>query len=122
MSDQVSIQQTKMPKFNQPCNGCGVLSKNGPLCEICSAERKRKREQSRQRTPERYAKKAKLYNYAYRQAARRVKEEATHCHICGRIFVQGDRVEADHLIPGLIDGPLAAAHRACNQRRGNKPL
>jgi rRNA maturation endonuclease Nob1 len=111
-----------MPRFNQPCNGCGVLNLNGPLCETCSAERKRKREQSRLRSPERTARKSRLYNYAYRQAAKRIRETATHCHICGVIFVEGDRVEADHIIPGMIDGPLAAAHRQCNQRRGNKPL
>lgn len=67
-------------------------------------------------------KKSQLYNYAYRKQAKLIRETATHCHICKEPFKDGDRIEADHLIPGSNEGGLAAAHRLCNQQRGAKPL
>ena len=114
-----------MPRFPQPCSVCGALSRAGSMCELHAAETKRKKELKRSR--ERAAannrpNKSQLYNYAYRQEAKRIKAEATHCHICGKPFVLGDRVEADHLLAGVIGSPLAAAHRLCNQQRGNKPI
>lgn len=66
--------------------------------------------------------KAKLYNSKYRKQAKLIRETATHCHLCGQAFVEGDRVEADHLIPNDVESPVAPAHRLCNQRRGAKPL
>jgi len=73
-------------------------------------------------SPERKAKKRELYNSTYRKRAKQMKSQATHCHICNKAFEFGDRVEADHLIPGQADSPLAPAHRKCNQQRGNTPL
>jgi hypothetical protein len=73
-------------------------------------------------SPERKAKKQALYGGDYRRRAQAVKNSATHCHICNKAFEWGDTIEADHLIAGNPDGPLAPAHRICNQRRGNTPL
>lgn len=110
-----------MPKFNQPCTVCGLLTKGSSLCETHALQKSRQRgraRDSRQNTE----RKGQLYNYAYRKEAKRIKAEATHCHLCGVAFVEGDKVEADHLVAGLIGGSLGAAHRLCNQRRGNRPL
>lgn len=120
-SAKTFIQTIKMPKFKKPCLVCGGLS-FGSYCPTHEEERRRKKERERPINPQRMARKAELYNYAYRQEAKRVKAEATHCHICGQPFQAGDRVEADHLIAGSNEGGLAAAHRLCNQRRGAKPL
>ena len=91
------------------------------LCKVHRAEKNRQRERARGQRVDR-EKKSRLYNYAYRKAAAQIRATATHCHICGEAFTDTDTIEADHIIPGLIDGPLAAAHRLCNQRRGAKPL
>ena len=103
-------EQTKMPKFMQPCTVCGALSRLGPLCQTHQQEAKARRNTAKASRTD-TARKSQLYNYAYRQEAKRVKAEATFCHICGKAFVEGDKVEADHLIAGLIGGPLGAAHR-----------
>ena len=112
-----------MSKFPQPCGVCGTLTAGASRCPQHERDYQRKRNaRSGMGDEARRAKKAQLYNYAYRQEAKRVRDTATHCHICKQPFVEGDRVEADHIIPGLIGGPLAAAHRRCNQSRGDKPL
>ena len=114
-----------MSKFPQPCSVCGTLTAGASRCP--AHEREYQANRNRTRGPRagdeaRRARKSQLYNYAYRQEAKRIKENATHCHICRKPFVEGDRVEADHLIAGMIGSPLAPAHRECNQRRGDKPL
>ena len=109
-----------MPKFQKPCLRCGGLS-YGSYCETHQREINQAKEKARDGS-RRKENKSRLYNYAYRKEAQRVKAEATHCHLCGKPFLEGDKVEADHLIPGLIDGPLGAAHARCNQSRGNRPL
>ena len=73
-------------------------------------------------SPERKAKKQAKYGGDYRRRAKQIKSQATHCHICNKAFGYGDRVEADHLIPGEPGSPLAPAHRECNRKRGNTPL
>jgi len=99
--------------FNKPCLKCGQLTR-ASYCDGCRPVKVD--------SPERKAKKQALYGGDYRRRARAVKSSATHCHLCNKPFEYGDRVEADHLIPGDPDSPLAPAHRICNQRRGDKPL
>ena len=121
----VSTRQTKaMPSFPQPCTQCGQLTINDSLCEKHRREKNQAKEKARgaRVTPERKAQKSQLYNYAYRKAAAQIRATATHCHICLQPFVEGDRIEADHLLAGSNEGGLAAAHRLCNQRRGARPL
>jgi hypothetical protein len=110
-----------MSRFPQPCGVCGKLTKGQSLCDFHEREA-RARRATRHRNQERDAKKSQLYNYAYRQEAKRIRETATHCHICRQAFVEGDKIEADHLIAGVADSPLAPAHRKCNQSRGDKPI
>ena len=111
-----------MPRFPTPCLDCGRLSKSGARCELCARGYRAEKDKKKENNSERQAKKKLLYNHSYRERAKLVKATATHCHICRQPFHQGDRIEADHLIPGSADSPLAAAHRLCNQRRGDKPL
>ena len=114
-----------MSRFPQPCAECGRLTGGGSRCEVHEREYKARRNHSQGGgvgDPARQAKKSQLYNYAYRQEAKRIRETATHCHICRQAFVEGDKIEADHLIAGLVGSPLAAAHRRCNQSRGDKAL
>jgi hypothetical protein len=106
--------------FLRPCLECGTLAR-GSRCQTHQAILDRKNNE-RKNTYERRRRKAALYDSNYRKQARAVKANATHCHICGKAFVYGDRVEADHLDAGNPNSQLAAAHRLCNQRRGNKPL
>ena len=100
--------------FTIPCLTCGQLTRAGSYC----TEHKPKKQDS----PERKAKKQALYGGDYRRRARAVKSSATHCHLCNKPFEYGDSIEADHLIPGDPNSPLAPAHRLCNQKRGNKPI
>lgn len=113
-----------MTKFPQPCLVCGGLTTGKSRCDVHEKEylNNRNRRTGADASEDRRARKSQLYNYAYRQEAKRIRETATHCHICKRAFVEGDKIEADHLIAGLIGGPLAAAHRRCNQSRGKTDI
>lgn len=111
-----------MSRFPQPCSVCGVLTKGTARCETHEREYRQRRNNHNASRPERRLAKSKLYNSDYRKAAKIVRENATHCHLCKQPFVEGDRVEADHVIPNAVDSPLAPAHRHCNQSRGAKPL
>jgi hypothetical protein len=62
------------------------------------------------------------YSGDYKRRAKKVREQAVNCHICGDPARLNDPWEADHIIPGDNTSPLLPAHRSCNQRRGNKPL
>jgi hypothetical protein len=100
--------------FKKPCLKCNQITTGGSYCDGC---RPRKVD-----SPERKAKKQAMYGGDYRRRANAMKSSATHCHLCNKPFQYGDRVEADHLIPGNPNSPLAPAHRVCNQRRGDTPL
>lgn len=109
-----------MGRFLKPCLDCGELSK-GSRCPTHQARIDAIRERERD-TPERREKKRLLYNSDYKKRAKIVRETATNCHLCGGGIRLEDPFEADHLVPGNPASPLAAAHRSCNQQRGNKPL
>lgn len=112
--------QVAMPSFYRPCLECGRLGR-GTRCDQHEMEYKQRREAQRD-TYARREKKKDLYNWAYQQQRKILRETATHCHICSKPFTDKSQIEADHLIPSDNNSPLAPAHRACNQRRGNKPL
>lgn len=104
--------------FPSPCVDCGQLTRNGTRCEQHDAQRKAARDATRVR-PNRRA----LYdNPDYRKRAKAVRENATVCWICKGGPRPDDAFQADHLLPGDPTSPLAAAHRSCNARRGNKPI
>ena len=51
-----------------------------------------------------------------------IRENAQYCWICGGPVDLYDPMQADHVIPGDPESPLAPAHRSCNAARGNKPM
>ena len=110
-----------MPRFRRQCLECHELTFES-RCEKHAAEYARKRG-DRYNTPERQAKKKFLYGADYKKKRAWVLATATHCHLCSKPLTENDPGEADHLFPELgAASPLAAAHRSCNQSRGNKPL
>jgi hypothetical protein len=44
----------------------------------------------------------------------------TRCWRCGQLARLGDPWQAGHLVDGAIDSPLAAEHRSCNIKAGNR--
>lgn len=102
-------------RFKKPCLDCGKLSYES-RCEVHT----RKMQQLKDiRTAE---KKKVLYNSHYRKQAKAVRATAIVCHICGDGARANDPWQADHINATDPNSPLAAAHRSCNARRGNKPL
>ena len=62
---------------------------------------------------------------SYGRDAKRVRETAVVCHLCGQGPRPDDPFVADHIIPrayGGTDDPtnLAPAHRSCNGRKGQQ--
>ena len=108
-----------MRRFAIPCVTCGVLTRlDGTRCDTHQKEYDADRELRRA-----LVKKATgQYSGDYKKRAKAVRDNAVVCHICGLGAIPNNPWEADHLIPGDPDSPLAAAHRKCNLRRGNKPL
>lgn len=105
-------------QFNRPCIMCGTLTREGSYCPDHKSVRQPPVEQQVARAE----KKAKLYDSSYRKRAKAIRESAQACHICGRGSIQNDPWQADHLLPGDPQSPLAPAHRSCNASRGNKEL
>lgn len=101
--------------FKKPCLDCGQLSYESR----CPAHTQR---MEQLRDLRRAGKKKMLYNSEYRKQAAYVRATAITCHICGDGARREDPWQADHLIAGDPNSPLAAAHRSCNAKRGDKPL
>jgi hypothetical protein len=102
-------------RFQKPCLDCGKLSLE-TRCEVHSKRVEQLRDVRRAE------KKKVLYNSRYRKEAAYVRATAIVCHICGDGARMSDPWQADHLEAGNPDSPLAAAHRSCNAKRGDKPL
>ena len=106
-------------RFDRPCLDCGRLTK-GNRCpqhqQIADGKRNQRWSEIKK------TRKQQLYGTEYRKRAKEVKASATHCHLCLKPFQHEDRIEADHILPGDPSSPLAAAHRECNQKRGDMPL
>jgi hypothetical protein len=110
-----------MPRLPEPCLTCGRLSTNGNRCpqhqQQVDAQYQLRRAITKDQTGQ--------YKGAYKRLAKIIRMTARVCHLCGIEFVDGDKIEADHLYPGQPVtqlGDLAPAHALCNQRRGNAPL
>jgi hypothetical protein len=107
--------------FPKPCLKCKALFKaRSEYCDACRLERKPRTPTPRVESPERKLRKTLLYNSGYRARAKVVRESATHCHICKQAFTDRTQIQADHLIPGNPESPLAPAHRTCNAQKGNR--
>lgn len=101
-----------MNPIRKPCIVCGTLTVGNSRCETHRL----------QVDNARYKRRGPRAHYAgdYRARARKVRESATECWICGHGPIPGDPWTADHILPGNPESPLAAAHRSCNSRRGNR--
>ncbi len=107
--------------FPKPCLKCKALFKaRSEYCEACRLERKPRAPTPRIESAERKQKKRLLYGGDYKARSQIVRESATHCHICKKEFTDRREIQADHLVPGNPDSPLAPAHRTCNARKGNR--
>lgn len=107
-----------MGRFAQPCLDCGKVTRNGARCPKHAAVKEA------QWDAPKAARKRATGQYAgdYRKRARLIRETAQYCWICGGPVDLYDPMQADHVIPGDPDSPLAPAHRSCNAARGNKPM
>lgn len=56
----------------------------------------------------------------YRRRAKAIRDHAEFCWLCGGGAREDDPWQADHVIPGDPNSPLAPAHRSCNASRGNR--
>lgn len=109
-----------MRKFPKPCLECGVLTSGGNRCvehqNLVESLHNAKRNLVKKATGQ--------YSGSYRAKAKLVRDTALFCHIC----FDGARVDdpwvADHANPGEFGSvaDLRAAHKSCNEKRGNKPL
>ena len=93
------------------CADCQRISPTHPRCKECQAKREHFRYVSR---PHRMG--------TYKARARKVRESASVCWICGEGARPEDPWTADHLVPGDPNSPLLPAHRSCNSRRGDRPV
>jgi recombinational DNA repair protein (RecF pathway) len=94
-----------MTSHPRPCLGCGALV-NATRCAGCQREK----ESTRVRPH---------YGGQYAARARKVREGAVVCWLCGDVARAGDPWQADHVLPGEADSPLLPAHRSCNIRRAH---
>jgi hypothetical protein len=104
--------------FPNPCLDCGELTQGGNRCVV----HQRRVDELAEARRALIKKTLNTYGGDYKRRAKQVRDSAVVCHLCGEGARFGDPWEADHLIPGDSDSPLAAAHGSCNRRRGNKSL
>jgi len=109
-----------LTRFRKPCLECGKLSFEN-RCETHQAIYKTKRAE-RYNSIARKEKKKLLYGGDYQKRRAAVLANAVRCHICREYFKAGDKIDADHLIPGNPNSDLMPAHASCNRSRGNKPI
>lgn len=110
-----------MPRLPEPCLTCNRLTTNGSRCPEHQQQVDARYQLARQIRKDQTGQ----YKGAYSRLAKIIRQTGRVCHLCGKEFVEGDKIEADHLRPGtpvtsLAD--LAPAHALCNQRRGNAHL
>jgi hypothetical protein len=91
-----------MPRVPKPCLNCGRLTTRISRCEPCQRHHDG------------------LYDSEYRRLAAVVRATAVLCHICGEGERTDDPWQADHVVAGDRSSPLAAAHRSCNIRKGDR--
>jgi 5-methylcytosine-specific restriction endonuclease McrA len=81
----------------------------------------RHRNKARDADPARAAKKAALYNSAYKKQRNLLKKTGGICYLCGEVVPSGTG-QADHIFPSDMNSPLAITHSYCNQSKGNKNI
>ena len=115
--------EKKMKRLPRPCLDCGVLTSNPSRCDRHQAEADQRRAYRQENNLARKIKKARLYSSKYQAQARALRATATTCYLCLKQRTETDPLEADHLYPSLYDqSPLLAAHRSCNNSKGNRAV
>jgi hypothetical protein len=99
-----------------------LVSGRHPHNRVALISEVNKQRERKNNTEERRIMTQLLYGGDYRRRRREALAGASVCYLCKETFKPGDRVEADHIFPGDPHSPLAAKHRLCNQRKGDKPL
>jgi hypothetical protein len=105
-------QTPKVMPIQRPCLTCRTLTTNPLRCDTCQSIWNRQHPKSDR----------PHYKGEYKRKAKHIRDTAIACWICGQGKRRDDPFTADHLIPADPHSPLAAAHRSCNSRRGNKPI
>jgi hypothetical protein len=102
--------------IRRPCLWCGKLG-DGTRCNDCEKKRQAilAQRQSLRPKPDR-----PHYKGNYKARAKKVREEAQFCWICGGGPREHDPWTADHVIPADPESLLLPAHRSCNSSRGNR--
>lgn len=103
----------------QPCLDCGQLTIKGNRCEAHQKQRNQVHDAKRAAVK----KATGQYSGGYQTKARKVRETAVACWICGEGYRPHDPWQADHVNPAEhgANAVLLPAHASCNQSRGNKP-
>lgn len=96
--------------IKRPCLNCGSLTYEASRCDRC--QRLWERAHPKRDRPH--------YKGDYKKRAKQVRDNATHCWLCGGGARPNDPWTADHVIAGDPASPLLAAHRSCNSSRGNR--
>ena len=95
--------------INHVCLDCKRITPRQTRCEECDRMRQQHRNASR----------THLHG-SYKREAKRVRDSASHCWLCGEGPRLDDPFTADHVVASDPHSPLMPAHRSCNSRRGNK--
>ena len=99
--------------MKRPCLDCGALT-TGSRCGPCGRAQDRRRGTTVERFGQGWARISRAV----------IERDGGVCHICGEEGAD----TADHLVPRSVGGDstdmglLAAAHRACNSRRGARGI
>lgn len=104
--------------FPRPCIDCGKLTLNANRCD----EHKLRFDKAADLVKRERKLRSGQYSGSYKRRAAEIRLTAVVCHLCNQGPRLDDPWQADHLIPGDPNSPLAAAHRSCNAARGNRPL
>ena len=101
-----------IPGVPRPCIDCNTLTHTGSRCRNCQQQLLQRITINRPPRPH--------YAGDYKRRAKHIRETATHCHICGDGPRPNDPWQADHIIEGDPESPLAPAHRSCNIRKSHE--
>jgi hypothetical protein len=96
----------------KPCLTCGNLTTGRGRCEPCRLAEGRRADGMRP--------KRQHYGGKYQAEAKRVRDGARTCWLCGQGRRDADPWQADHVVPGQVGSPLLPAHRSCNIARSSQ--
>jgi len=113
-------------KFRRPCLVCSALTDIGETyCPQHLKELKQTKEIKRSQDPARRARKAALYDSAYRRKRKEiidyVRAYGFVCYLCKKEIQIDQAIDIDHVTPGDTNSELLPTHASCNRSKGSKP-